>query len=70
MPADYGSRIFPSVIDVQMKEGNDQDYVVEGGIGIISSRLTIQGPVMQKEQASFIFSARRTYAVDIALTIY
>lgn len=64
MPADYGSRI-SSVIDVQMKEGNDQDYVVEGGIGIISSRLTVQGPI-KKEQASFIFSARRTYALDIA----
>lgn len=64
MPANYGGRI-SSVIDVQMKEGNNQNYVMEGGVGLISSRLTFQGPI-QKEKSSFILSARRTYALDLA----
>lgn len=64
MPAEYGSRI-SSVIDVQMKEGNNEDYVAEGGIGLISSRITLQGPI-QKQKSSFIVSGRRTYALDLA----
>ena len=43
IPAQYGGRL-SSVVDVQMKEGNDQNYEVEGGIGLISSRITAQGP--------------------------
>ncbi len=64
MPANYGGRI-SSVIDVQMKEGNNQNYIMEGGVGLISSRLTVQGPI-QKEKSSFIISGRRTYALDLA----
>ncbi|MDQ3142908.1 MAG: TonB-dependent receptor [Bacteroidota bacterium] len=64
MPADYGGRI-SSVIDIQMKEGNNERYVLEGGIGLIASRLTVQGPI-QKKQSSFIISGRRTYALDLA----
>lgn len=64
MPADYGGRI-SSVIDVQMKEGNDENYEIEGGIGLISSRLTVQGPLV-KNKSSFIVSTRRTYALDLA----
>ncbi len=64
MPAEYGGRL-SSVVDIQMKEGNDKHYQVEGGIGLVSSRLTIQGPIA-KERASFIVSARRTYALDLA----
>ncbi len=64
VPANYGGRI-SSVIDVQMKEGNDRDYVAEGGIGLISSRLTVQGPI-QSEKSSFVISGRRTYALDLA----
>lgn len=64
MPANYGSRL-SSVVDVQMKEGNDQHLQIDGGIGAISSRLTVQGP-LQKEKCSFILSARRTYALDLA----
>ncbi len=64
MPAQYGGRL-SSVIDIQMKEGNDKDYVVEGGIGLIASRVTVQGPIV-KNKASFIVSARRTYALDLA----
>lgn len=64
MPANYGGRL-SSVVDVQMKEGNDKHYIVEGGIGLIASRLTVQGPII-KEKSSFILSGRRTYALDIA----
>lgn len=46
-PAEYGGRI-SSVIDVQMKEGNNEYFEAEGGIGLISSRLTLQGPIAQK----------------------
>lgn len=64
MPAEYGSRI-SSVIDVQMKDGNNEFYEAEGGIGLISSRLTVQGPI-KKNNSSFILSGRRTYALDLA----
>ncbi len=59
MPAQYGGRL-SSVLDVSMKEGNNQNMQVEGGIGLIASRLSIQGPI-KKNKASFIVSARRTY---------
>lgn len=64
MPAMYGGRI-SSVVDVQMKEGNDQQYSLEGGIGLISTRLTLQGPIV-KDKSSFIISGRRTYGFDLA----
>lgn len=56
----YGGRL-SSVLDVKMKEGNNREYQVNGGLGLISSRLTIEGP-LQKEKSSFIVSGRRTYA--------
>ncbi|MEO8567909.1 MAG: TonB-dependent receptor [Ginsengibacter sp.] len=59
MPAQYGGRL-SSVLDIAMKEGNDKNFQVDGGIGLIASRLSIQGPV-KKNKASFIISARRTY---------
>ena len=46
-----------------MKEGNNQKYKVDGGIGLIASRLTVQGPI-KKDTSSFIVSARRTY-IDV-----
>lgn len=64
MPANYGSRL-SSVVDIQMKEGNKQRYQIDGGIGAISSRLTVQGPIA-RDVSSFIVSARRTYALDLA----
>lgn len=64
MPAEYGGRI-SSVVDVQMKEGNMKKWNVEGGLGLISSRLTVQGPI-KKNRCSFIVSARRTY-LDLIL---
>ena len=59
MPAQYGGRL-SSVLDVSMKDGNNQKLQVDGGIGLIASRVSIQGP-LKKEKASFIISARRTY---------
>lgn len=59
MPAEYGGRI-SSVVDVVMKDGNSKKFQAEGGIGTISSRLSLQGPIV-KEKSSFIVSARRTY---------
>ncbi|MEO1258298.1 MAG: TonB-dependent receptor [Bacteroidota bacterium] len=61
-PAQYGGRL-SSVIDVRMKEGNNRKFSGAGGIGLITSRLTLEGPI-QKEKSSFIVSGRRTY-VDI-----
>ena len=62
MPAQYGGRL-SSVLDVAMKDGNANKLQVDGGIGLIASRLSIQGP-LKKEKASFIVSARRTY-IDV-----
>jgi hypothetical protein len=62
MPANYGGRL-SSVVDVVMKEGNMKKTQVEGGIGLIASRLSIQGPI-KKNRASFMINARRTY-IDV-----
>ncbi|AEV98543.1 TonB-dependent receptor [Niastella koreensis] len=59
MPAQYGGRL-SSVLDVAMKEGNLNKFEVEGGIGAIASRLSVQGPI-KKNKSSFIISGRRTY---------
>jgi hypothetical protein len=58
-PARYSGRL-SSVIDIVMKDGNKQKWEAEGGIGLISSRLTVQGPLI-KDKASIIVSGRRTY---------
>jgi outer membrane receptor protein involved in Fe transport len=59
MPAQYGGRL-SSVLDISMKEGNNQKFQVDAGIGIIASRLSVQGPI-KKNKSSFIVSGRRTY---------
>ena len=59
MPAQYGGRL-SSVVDVTMKDGNNQDYAFEGGIGNIASRFSAQGP-MEKGKSSFLVAGRRTY---------
>jgi len=64
MPANYGGRL-SSVLDITMKEGNNKGFHVEGGLGFIASRLTVQGPI-KKDTSSFIISARRTF-VDLFL---
>jgi hypothetical protein len=59
MPAQYGGRL-SSVLDVVMKDGNANEFQGEGGLGLIASRLSLQGPI-KKDKASFMVSARRTY---------
>ncbi|MCA6364630.1 MAG: TonB-dependent receptor [Bacteroidetes bacterium] len=66
MPAEYGGRL-ASVLDVRMRDGNDKRFGADGGIGAISSRLTIDGPLV-KDKGSFIVSGRRTYA-DVFLRL-
>lgn len=60
IPASSGGRL-SSLLDVRMKEGNNQEFSGTGGIGTISSRLTLEGPIL-KDKTSFILSGRRTYA--------
>ncbi len=59
-PARYGGRL-SSVVEINMKEGNLKKWQADGGIGIISSRLTLEGPLL-KDKVSCMISARRTYA--------
>jgi hypothetical protein len=59
-PAQYGGRL-ASVLDIKMNEGNSKRLGVAGGIGLISSRLAIEGPLI-KDKASFLIAGRRTYA--------
>lgn len=58
-PAQYGGRL-SSVIDVKLKEGNNKKFSGSGGLGLISSRLTLEGPI-KKGESSFMVSGRRTY---------
>ena len=67
MPANYGGRM-SSVLEVNMNEGNNKRFKVKGGIGAISSRLTVEGP-LKKDKGSFIISGRRTY-IDILMKAF
>ena len=67
MPANYGGRL-SSVLDINMKDGNKKRFSGRGGIGLISSKLTLEGPI-KKDTSSFIVSARRTY-IDILTKPY
>jgi hypothetical protein len=60
VPAQYGGRL-SSVLDIRSRDGNNKKYKATGGIGLISSRLTLEGPI-QKDKSSFLISGRRTYA--------
>jgi outer membrane cobalamin receptor len=66
MPAQYGGRL-SSVLDIKMNDGNDQQIHGSGGLGLISSRLNVEGPIT-KDKGSFLVSARRTYA-DVYLKL-
>jgi hypothetical protein len=66
MPAQYGGRL-SSVLDIKMNEGNNQAYNVSGGIGLISTKLNVEGPI-QKNRSSFLVTGRRTY-VDAFLKL-
>jgi hypothetical protein len=67
IPAEYGGRL-ASVLDVHMNDGNEKKYTVKGGIGLIASRLTIEGPIV-KDRGSFLITGRRTYA-DVFLHLF
>jgi hypothetical protein len=60
IPAKYGGRL-SSVLDIYQKEGNSKDFNVTGGIGLVSSRLLIEGPI-KKEKISFLVGGRSSYA--------
>ncbi len=66
IPAAFGGRL-ASVLDIRMIEGNSKKIEINGGIGIIASRLTVEGPIV-KDRCSFMVSGRRTYA-DIFLPL-
>lgn len=67
MPAKYGGRL-ASVLEINMKEGNNQKFGVEGGLGLISSRLMVQGP-LKKDKGSFMIAGRRTY-IDLFMKAF
>lgn len=60
IPAEYGGRL-SSVVDIRTDDGSDKTFGATGGIGLLDSRLTIDGPIV-KDKGSFIVSGRRTYA--------
>ena len=60
IPAKYGGRL-SSVMDINMRDGNNKSFHAKGGIGIIASKLSVEGPIV-KDKGSFIISGRRTYA--------
>ncbi|UPT70448.1 MAG: TonB-dependent receptor [Flavobacterium sp. JAD_PAG50586_2] len=60
IPANFGGRV-SSVLDMYQKEGNNKEYHINGGIGLISSRLLIEGPIV-KEKSSFVIAGRGSYA--------
>lgn len=66
IPAEYGGRA-SSVLDIRMKDGNSKKFNATGGIGLISSRLAVEAPIV-KDHGSFILSGRRTYA-DVFLKL-
>ncbi|SFD51996.1 TonB-dependent receptor [Spirosoma endophyticum] len=67
-PARYGGRL-SSVIDLNMKDGNREKLHGEGGIGLIASRLTLEGPLTKNKKGSFLVSGRRTYLDIVAAPI-
>ncbi len=64
IPARYGGRL-SSLIDIRMKDGNMKEFSGSGGIGLISSKLTLEAPIV-KNRGSFMLSGRRTY-MDAAI---
>ncbi len=66
-PAHFGGRL-SSVVDIRLKEGNMKKFHAAGSIGLIASKLTLEGPVV-KDNTSFILSARRTYLDILARPI-
>jgi len=61
IPSSYGERI-SSVMDVKLKEGSDKKFGINGGIGLINSRLTLEGPLTKKKKSTFLIGGRTTYS--------
>lgn len=66
-PAQYGGRL-SAVLDLRQKEGNQEEFHFKGGIGLLSSRLNIEGPII-KDRLSFSISGRRTYIDQVFKTV-
>ena len=64
IPSEYGGRL-SSILDVRMNEGNSKEFEGSGGVGVIFSRLALQGPI-KKDKASFLIAGRRSYADILA----
>ena len=60
IPAKYGGRV-SSVLDIYQKEGNSNEFKINGGLGLVSSRLLVEGP-LKKEKGAFLFGGRSSYA--------
>ena len=60
IPAKFGGRV-SSVLDVHQKDGNSKAFALSGGVGLISSRLTLEAPIF-KDKGSFLISGRSSYA--------
>ena len=60
IPSRYGGRL-SSILDIRTNDGNNKNYGVNGGIGLLASRLMVEGPI-QKEKSSFLIAGRRSYA--------
>jgi hypothetical protein len=67
IPANYGGRL-SSVLDVRQREGNSKAFKASGGLGLISSRLLIEGP-LQQDKSSFLIAGRRSYG-DLFLPLF
>ena len=60
IPAQYGGRL-ASVLDIKVKDGHPEQYIIKGGLGLVASRLSVQGPLV-KDKSSFILGGRATYS--------
>jgi hypothetical protein len=67
IPARYGGRA-SSVLDIRQREGSNKTFKGEGGIGLLFSRLTLEGPI-KKEKLNFLISGRRSY-FDLAFPLF
>jgi hypothetical protein len=61
IPASYGERV-SSIMDVQLKEGNTENLKFYGGVGLINSRFTLEGPFVKKKKSTFLIGGRSTYS--------
>lgn len=67
-PSKYGGRL-SSVMDIRMKDGDSEHWKVEGGIGLLSSRLTLQGPILT-DKVTFLMAGRRSYIDKVFNAVY